>query len=212
MSSVKSTTSVRERLLQAADELFYREGVYTVGIDRILEHAGVAKASLYSTYGSKDELVRAYLDKRALDLRARIERRVEAVSDPRKRVVAVFDVLVDRVKAGGYFGCPFMRACAEAAATPVAAREAAAAFWLWRHELFVRLASEAGVRDAQSTARQLAMVYDGASVSASLQDGPGVTEAVRAAVERVLGDATRLDTKKQKVAPRTKSRRASVGK
>src|SRR3979411_3391553 len=54
--------SVRDRLLAAADELFYEEGVHVVGIDRIVERAGVAKASLYSTFGSKEELVRAYLE------------------------------------------------------------------------------------------------------------------------------------------------------
>ena len=52
--------SARERLLAAAGELFYAEGVQTVGIDRIIAHAGVAKASLYNIFGSKEELVRAY--------------------------------------------------------------------------------------------------------------------------------------------------------
>jgi AcrR family transcriptional regulator len=51
--------SARERLLAAASELFYAEGVHTVGIDRVIEQAGVAKASLYNTFGSKDVLVRA---------------------------------------------------------------------------------------------------------------------------------------------------------
>ena len=53
--------SARERLLAAASELFYAEGVQTVGIDRVIEHAGVAKASLYNTFGSKENLVQAYL-------------------------------------------------------------------------------------------------------------------------------------------------------
>ena len=56
--------SARERLLAAADELFYSEGVQTVGIDRIIEHAGVAKASLYNLFGSKEALVAAYLASR----------------------------------------------------------------------------------------------------------------------------------------------------
>jgi AcrR family transcriptional regulator len=51
--------SARERLLAAADELFYREGVQTVGIDRIVQHAGVAKASLYNLFGSKEALIQA---------------------------------------------------------------------------------------------------------------------------------------------------------
>ena len=63
---------MRDRLLAAANELFYEEGIHTVGIDRVLEHAGVAKASLYGTFGSKEELVRAYLEQRAQARRERI--------------------------------------------------------------------------------------------------------------------------------------------
>jgi len=61
-------SAARERLLDAADELFYEEGVHTVGIDRVIERAGVAKATLYNAFGSKEELVRAYLLRR-LDAR-----------------------------------------------------------------------------------------------------------------------------------------------
>src|SRR5277367_4436573 len=57
-------SSARERLLAAADELFYENSINTVGIDRIIERAGVAKASLYDCFGSKDELIRAYLEAR----------------------------------------------------------------------------------------------------------------------------------------------------
>src|SRR5689334_17760120 len=89
--------SARERLLQAADELFYREGVYTVGIDRILERAGVAKASLYGTFGSKNELIRAYLEARARWLEARVEERLARFDNPRERILSVFDEFADRV-------------------------------------------------------------------------------------------------------------------
>src|SRR5439155_845606 len=54
--------SARERLLAAADQLFYAEGVHVVGVDRIAERAGVTKATLYNTFGSKEDLVRAYLE------------------------------------------------------------------------------------------------------------------------------------------------------
>jgi AcrR family transcriptional regulator len=56
--------SPRERLLKAADELFYAEGINSVGIDRVIDRADVARASLYSTFGSKDELIRGYLEHR----------------------------------------------------------------------------------------------------------------------------------------------------
>ncbi len=74
--------SARERLLEAANELFYDEGVHTVGIDRVIERAGVAKASLYNTFGSKDELVRAYLETRHALVAARITSYLERYSDP----------------------------------------------------------------------------------------------------------------------------------
>ena len=83
--------SARERLLAAANELFYAEGVQTVGIDRIIEHAGVAKASLYNTFGSKDELVRAYLEARHASVTQRIARAVDRYDTPRERLLAVFE-------------------------------------------------------------------------------------------------------------------------
>ena len=63
-SPQERSAAARARLLAAADELFYAEGVQSVGIDRVIEHAGVAKATLYSAFGSKDGLVRAYLQAR----------------------------------------------------------------------------------------------------------------------------------------------------
>src|SRR3982751_5978814 len=82
--------SARERLLTAADELFYAEGIHTVGIDRVIERAGVAKASLYSTFGSKDELVRAYLEGRHELRRTRLLAGLERFDDPRDRLLGVF--------------------------------------------------------------------------------------------------------------------------
>src|SRR5277367_544007 len=84
--------SPRERLLEAATELFYAEGVQSVGIDRVIERAGVAKASLYSTFGSKEELVRAYLDHRHEVILGRLRAAIDAAGDdPVERILAVFD-------------------------------------------------------------------------------------------------------------------------
>src|SRR6478736_5820401 len=84
-------TSARERLLAAADELFYAEGINNVGIDRVIEHAGVAKASLYSNFRSKDELVRAYLEARHEVRKGRVLERIGRHRSPRERLLAVFD-------------------------------------------------------------------------------------------------------------------------
>src|SRR5438105_15781921 len=87
----RERVSARERLLAAADELFYEGGVHTVGIDRVIERAGVAKASLYNTFGSKDELVRAYLETRHAGTTTTVLRAVGQHDEPRERLLAVFD-------------------------------------------------------------------------------------------------------------------------
>src|ERR1700749_1858014 len=112
--AVKGASAVRpsapERLLAAANELFYNEGVHTVGIDRIIEQAGVAKASLYNTFGSKDELVRAYLEPRQASLTQRIMQAVDPYDPPRERLLAVFEGQGDLFAGPDYRGCAFARA------------------------------------------------------------------------------------------------------
>src|ERR1700743_1991478 len=105
--------SPRERLLSAANELFYDEGVHTVGIDRIIERAGVAKASLYSTFGSKDELVKAYLEARLPARERRLVERLARHRTPRARILAVFDVMAEVYAEPQFRGCAFYRASAE---------------------------------------------------------------------------------------------------
>ena len=85
--------SPRERLLAAAQELFYAEGVQSVGIDRLIERAGVAKASLYSTFGSKEGLVRAYLDESHQRILGRRGAAADRAPDPVSAILAVFDSL-----------------------------------------------------------------------------------------------------------------------
>src|SRR6201982_1633747 len=105
-----SRRSARERLLAAANELFYNEGVHTVGIDRVIEKAGVAKASLYNTFGSKDELVRAYLESRHARVSARITGYLERYVTPRERLLGVFEAQGELFAEPGFRGCAFASA------------------------------------------------------------------------------------------------------
>src|ERR1700741_3062580 len=108
--------SVRERLLAAADELFYRDGVHSTGIDAVIEKAGVAKGSLYYIFGGKDELVAAYLRGRHDVWRRRVVARQDGIDDPEQRILAVFDAIEDYVSLPEFRGCPFANATAEASA------------------------------------------------------------------------------------------------
>src|SRR6202042_3327260 len=89
--------SARDRLLAAADELFYENGINLVGIDRVIEHAGVAKASLYDCFGSKEELIRAYLKGLADKRQARIGERLAGLKTPQEKILGVFARLAEIV-------------------------------------------------------------------------------------------------------------------
>src|SRR5215475_13454506 len=103
-------STARERLLAAANELFYKEGIHTVGIDRVIEKAGVAKASLYSTFGSKDELIRAYLEMRHEARVKRVAAVFDKYSDPRERIDGIFESMGETMAQSGFRGCAFVNA------------------------------------------------------------------------------------------------------
>jgi AcrR family transcriptional regulator len=188
--------SARERLLAAANELFYEHGVHTVGIDRVIEQAGVAKASLYNTFGSKDELIRAYLMGRHEGRRERITRELALRHDtPRDRLLSVFDVLGESIAAPGYHGCAFINASAEA--TPGSGIESATdEYRIWIRRLFADLAREAGAADPDQLARQLTLLYDGAGISARMDRDPTAAIAAKAAAAALLDAST--STKKKR--------------
>lgn len=179
--------SARERLLAAANELFYAEGIHSVGIDRIIEHAGVAKASLYNTYGSKDELVAAYLRTRHAKLENRINRAVERHRSPRQRLLAVFDAQAESFADPGFHGCAFANATAESHDSR--ADEAAADYRRWLRSLLTDLSAEAGARDPEALARQLHLLYDGASNSARMDRDGQTAGTERSAAETLLDAA-----------------------
>jgi AcrR family transcriptional regulator len=176
----------RERLLDAATELFYAEGVQSVGIDRVIERAGVAKASLYSTFGSKEELVRAYLEHRHEVILGRLRAAVAAAGDdPVDQILAVFDSQARLYSRPTFHGCAFAMASAEA---PAGGRidVATESFRTDVRGLFSELAARAGARDPELLASQLQMIYDGASLSVRMDHDPGVAVAQRAAAAALV--------------------------
>jgi AcrR family transcriptional regulator len=181
--------SARDRLLVAADELFYAEGVHVVGVDRIVERAGVTKASLYNTFGSKEELVRAYLDRHMRRRQEAIKRILAAKKTPRDRLLGVFAELEDALAGSEFRGCRFIMAVAEA--RPGDASEAVAEdYRAWLRNLFTDLAKEAGVRDYKRLGAQVSLLYDGAAVAARMdKDRKGAAKAMSTAVVALLDGA-----------------------
>ncbi len=169
----------RERLLAAASDLFYEEGVHTVGVDRIVERARVAKATLYTVFGSKDELVRAYLQARHDRTRERMTRELAArFGTPRERLLGVFEVQGLSFTEPGFRGCAFVSANAEASPGS-SIEEVTEDYRTWVRSLFLDLAKQAGAADPEHLARQLVLLYDGAGISAWMDHDASTAQAAR---------------------------------
>ena len=193
--------SARDRLLAAATELFYAEGVHTVGIDRVIERACVAKASLYSTFGSKDELIRAYLQDRHAYTQRRMEEGLLRYGTPREKLLGIFDIQAEPFDRPGYRGCAFVAANGEADASSCIP-QVTAEYRGWVRGLFTELAEAAGSADPAALAAQLHLVYEGSAIAARNGD-LAVLDASRAAAAALI-DAAPV------TARRTEARRAAA--
>ena len=202
-TETEQRASARDRLLQAANELFYAEGVQTVGIDRIIERAGVAKASLYNHFASKEELVAAYLASRHDYTTDRIVKAIEGVEDPREKIMAVFDTQAELYQRRDFHGCAFIAASTEAPAGGLV-EQAADEFRAWMRNMFTDLASQAGARNPVSLGRQLHLIYDGAGLAGRMDHhDSGIRQCARDAVAAVLDTA--LGTRNHRLTPRVRN-------
>ena len=179
--------SVAERILNTACDLFYREGVRAVGIQRVIDEAGIAKASLYAHYASKDDLVAAFLTRQADRWRAAVDERLSDPSlDPRAKLLAIFDLQAERIGSPVFRGCPFQNTGSEIADAGHPARVVAADYRRWLQDLFASLVRDAGIRDADLVAGALIVLHDGAAASAYASGDPAPAQHARWAAERLI--------------------------
>jgi AcrR family transcriptional regulator len=162
--------SVRDRLLDTADRLFYQEGVRAVGIDRVLAEADAAKASLYQHFGGKDELVASCLERRTVNARASIEAFL-ADTPPSQRALRFFDWVVAWAESKDFRGCPLQHTVSELTDAAHPARIIAHDQRAWYAERLLEWTTAAGAKDAKATARALMVLFDGA-IAGSEADGP----------------------------------------
>jgi AcrR family transcriptional regulator len=180
--------SPRERLLAAADVLFYNEGIHTVGIDRIIDKAGVAKGSLYYNFDGKDDLVREYLLGRHATWSADVDRAVSAAHTPEDKVLAVFDVLGTLFAKPDFRGCSFMNAVAEG--QPGSPELLAAAnFRAWVHQLFDGLVDDLPVEGKAELSKQLIVLYDGSVATAQMDSSAEPAQTARKLAQMLIRTA-----------------------
>ena len=181
---------VRDRILATACRLFYEEGIQAVGIQRIIDEAGIAKASLYAHFASKDDLVAAYLDAKGRGLR---EAAAVHLGNPRlgakAKILKLFDMMVGAAEAPTFRGCAFQNAGAEVADPGHPIRVVARAQRGWLHEVFSTLAREIAGPGAAADrlAGSLIVLYDGAAATTLLDGDPGAARHARWAAEKMLG-------------------------
>ena len=181
-----SDIGVRDRLLDAADRLFYQEGVRAVGIDRVLAEADAAKASLYQHFGCKDQLVASYLERRTAHARAHIEAYL-ADTPLSQRALKFFDWVVEWAESKDFRGCPLQHTVTELTDAAHPARAIAHGQREWFTERLLEWTTAAGVKDAKATARGLLVLFDGA-VAGSEVDGPQRARDARWMAKKVLAD------------------------
>jgi len=178
----------RQRVVDAADELFYARGFRAVGMDDVRNAAGVSLKRLYSVFPSKDTLVLAVLRKRHAMWTEGLTAAIEPIKEPRDRLLAVYDYLAEWFAEDSFRGCGFINAFGELGPTSpeVAsyAREHKRSF----QEQLVALVADAGADP--SLAPQLAILAEGAQTTAAIEGSPEAAGHARRAAETLIEAAS----------------------
>jgi AcrR family transcriptional regulator len=173
--------TMKDRILETADRLFYLQGIRAIGVDTIAAEIGISKRTLYNHFPSKDALIAAYLERRFVQPRP-------SDKPPAEQILATFDALERRFSAKDFRGCPFVNAVAELGAED-SVRRIAIAFKesrrLWFRDLLVKL----GVGDAEALATQLAVLVDGCIAQDLVRNDPAMARAAKDVAKVLLKNA-----------------------
>jgi AcrR family transcriptional regulator len=180
---------VRERILDAAVEQYYAEGIRAVSADKLIAAAHVSKVTFYRHFPSKSDLVGAYLQIRSDQERSAVlAAREEHAGDPRAVLRWYAEVVGQISCAAGFRGCPFINAAAELPDGDHPGRRVIETHRAWLTGQVTELLGEAGTDDAPARAEQLMMLRDGAMVSGYLGRAPDqITASLIGAGRAIIG-------------------------
>lgn len=181
-------TAVSQRVVEAADRLFYSRGIGQVGMDAVRAESGVSLKSIYRAFSSKEELIIAVLELRHEMWTTGLEATVAATDDPRERLLAVYDHLAQWFSEDGFRGCGFINAFAElGACTPrvaAAVRAHKASFQRYVDDLVAAAGRPA------TLGPQLAILAEGAQTTAAIAGAPDAATVARTAAAILIDAAT----------------------
>lgn len=162
MEPGRRSQGAHERLLNAADDLFYARGIAATGIDAVVHRAGASPSTLYAHFAGKDDLVAAYLERRHHRWRAVWDEVLAHTDDPTLRLLSVFEALaLFRRREGATRGCAFLAAAAELPSDDHPARQWIDADTSLLSGRLHTLALEAGAERADTLVDELVLIYDG---------------------------------------------------
>jgi len=170
-------SEISEQIVNVAGTLFYRQGIRAVGIDRIIEEAGIAKATLYRHFPSKDHLVAAYLSQRHTRVIGALNEVTRAIEQPRDQIAAIFESLFEKADSPDFRGCAFALAVAEHGDSERVVSVARG------HKSAVRAIFSAIMLRASAISEQpaahLALLYEGALATVAVDRDPRAVLAAR---------------------------------
>lgn len=187
----ESPAEVKERILATACRLFYERGVRAVGVDLVVAEAGVAKTSLYRHFGTKDELIAAFLAREDEDFWGTWDRVARESTDAAAELDAQLGWIGERVSRPNYRGCPQINVAAEFPESDHPARKVATAHKRELRRRLTAIAARFGVTRPDELGGQLAVLINGAFVSAPIfTPGEASTLLRRAAQALVAASAS----------------------
>lgn len=161
MATTRNPPFPAERLLNAASVLFAREGIRAVGIDRILQRAGVARASLYQSYGSKDGLIVAYLRHQEQRDRAAYNQACIGIEDPAERILLSFELAARSARRRGFRGCLYLNAATEFPDLKHPCSQVIREHRNWLASLWRKSVLDLGLANPDGIVAELTVLYDG---------------------------------------------------
>lgn len=184
--------SMRERLIEAANELFYAQGLRAVSVDKVIERAGTTKVTFYRHFQSKDDLIVAYLESRAELERNGVD---AAIAHGAGDVDVSLGLMADHTGAAacspGFRGCPFINAAAEYPDPDSAVRKLVDAHRDWWTGAFERLVAPLGLADPAAIADDLMLLRDGIMVAGYLGEPTKVAASFLRSCQAVIRCAPR---------------------
>lgn len=180
--------TMREKLIEAGHEVFYREGFLAVGLDRLLNEVGCSKQTFYNHFASKDDLIVAVIDEHHRWWSKEVRDRIVRIGgpDPRGQVLAIFDVMRQIIEDPQYHGCIFINAAVEFPQPHHPAHQSARRAKADGVALLEELIERAGAADPRALAEEIDMVIEGALITYHVVPDCDVCTVARRVAETLM--------------------------